>query len=178
MSRYAVLVVVACATPKPAPIASTTTSPPGPDVVRTDTGFIRGSHGVWKGIPYAAPPVGELRWKPPTPATKWTGVRKATEFGAHCMQGPVYSDMVFPDPGGSEDCLTLNVWAPANAKQLPVMVWIYGGGFVAGSTSEPRQHGDNLAKLGVVVVSMNYRLGIFGFFVHPGLAAESEHHAA
>jgi len=153
----------------------------GPQVTTAD-GVVEGKTefgiNTFLGIPYAAPPVGELRWKPPTPATKWTGVRKATEFGAHCMQGPVYSDMVFPDPGGSEDCLTLNVWAPANAKQLPVMVWIYGGGFVAGSTSEPRQHGDNLAKLGVVVVSMNYRLGIFGFFVHPGLAAESEHHAA
>jgi para-nitrobenzyl esterase len=153
----------------------------GPQVA-TANGVVEGQTqdgiNTFLGIPYAAPPVGELRWKPPAPATKWTEVRKTTEFGAHCMQGRVYGDMIFPDPGGSEDCLTLNVWAPANAKQLPVMVWIYGGGFVAGATSEPRQHGNNLAKLGIVVVSMNYRLGIFGFLVHPGLATESEHHAA
>lgn len=153
----------------------------GPQV-KTDTGMVEGKMedgiNTFLGIPFAAPPVGNLRWRPPAPAAKWTEVRKTTEFGAHCMQGPVYGDMVFPDPGGSEDCLTLNVWAPANAKDLPVMVWIYGGGFVAGGTSEPRQNGHNLAKQEVVVVSMNYRLGIFGFFAHRGLASESEKHAA
>ena len=127
------------------------------------------------GIPYAAPPLGDLRWKPPAPAAKWAGVRKATEFGAHCMQGKVFGDMNFRDAGGSEDCLTLNVWVPAkpSAQKLPVMVWIYGGGFAAGTTSEARQDGTNLAQQGVIVVSMNYRLGIFGFFVHPELAKES-----
>jgi len=123
--------------------------------------------------------VGDLRWKPPIPAAKWSGVRKAMEFGAHCMQGKVYGDMNFRDAGGSEDCLFLNVWVPAkvSAAKLPVMVWIYGGGFAAGSTSEGRQDGTTLAQQGVVVVSMNYRLGIFGFLVHPELAKESGRNA-
>ena len=152
--------------------------------VKTDSGVVEGKDDgavhTFLGIPYAAPPVGDLRWRPPQPATKWTGVRKATEFGAHCMQGKVYGDMNFRDPGGSEDCLTLNVWVPAKAPsaKLPVMVWIYGGGFAAGSTSEVRQDGTYLAQQGVIVVSMNYRLGIFGFFTHPELAKESGHNAA
>ncbi len=114
------------------------------------------------------------------PAAKWKGVRQATEFGSHCMQPTIYKDMIFRDPGISEDCLTLNVWTTAaNAKaKLPVMVWIFGGGFIAGGTSERRQDGTNLAKNGVVVVSMNYRLGIFGFFAHPDLTAESPHKAS
>ena len=131
------------------------------------------------GIPYAAPPVGPLRWKPPAPAAKWTGVRQATGFGARCMQPQLYSDMFFRGPGQSEDCLTLNVWTPATAgKKLPVMLWIYGGGFTTGSTSEPRQDGAHLTTKGVIVVSFNYREGIFGFFTHPELAAESKEHAA
>ncbi len=151
--------------------------------VKTDTGKVKGksdgSVRTFLGIPYGAPPVGALRWKPPAPAAKWKGTRNATAFGARCMQGPIFSDMVFRDPGPSEDCLYLNVWAPAKAEgKLPVMVWIYGGGFVAGAASEPRQDGSNLAKQGVVVVSLNYRLGIFGFFVHPDLAAESGRNSA
>ena len=140
----------------------------GPQV-KTASGIVEGKADgpvqAFLGIPYAAPPVGDLRWKPPASAAKWSGVRKATEFGAHCMQGKVFGDMIFRDSGGSEDCLFLNVWVPAkpSAAKLPVMVWIYGGGFVAGSTSEPRQDGTHLAQQGVVVVSMNYRLGIFGF---------------
>jgi len=132
------------------------------------------------GIPYAAPPVGPLRWREPMPAAKWKGVRPATEFGAHCMQPPVFKDMIFHDPGASEDCLTLNVWTSAKEKsaKLPVMVWIYGGGYLGGSTSEARQDGAVLAGNGVVVVSMNYRLGIFGFFAHPSLTAESSHKAS
>jgi para-nitrobenzyl esterase len=152
--------------------------------VRIESGPIEGkTDGAVKsflGIPYAAPPVGDLRWKPPAPVAKWTSVRKATEFGSRCMQGPLFSDMVFRDPGPSEDCLTVNVWSVAknaNAK-LPVMVWIYGGGFKAGGTSEPRQDGAALANQGVVVVSMNYRMGIFGFFVLPELIAESGKKAA
>jgi para-nitrobenzyl esterase len=135
---------------------------------------------TFKGIPYAAPPVGPLRWKAPQPAAAWTGVRQATGYGARCMQAPIYSDMIFHDTGPSEDCLYLNLWMPATPVQpkLPVMVWIYGGGFAAGATSEPRQDGGNLSKKGVVVVSMNYRLGIFGFFSHPALARESGHNAA
>jgi len=149
---------------------------------KTDGGVVEGKQegtvNAFLGIPYAAPPVGDLRWKAPAAPAKWTDVRKATEFGARCMQGRVFSDMVFRDPGPSEDCLTLNVWAPADARKLPVMVWIFGGGFVAGATSEPRQDGQNLAKQGVVVVSMNYRLGIFGFLALPELAAESSRKAA
>jgi para-nitrobenzyl esterase len=152
--------------------------------IKTAGGVVEGKAdgpvNVFLGIPYGAPPVGDLRWKPPVPAAKWTGVRKATEFGSHCMQGKIYGDMNFRDPGGSEDCLSLNVWVPAKpaTAKLPVMVWIYGGGFEAGTTSEARQDGTNLAQQGVVVVSMNYRLGVFGFFVHPELAKESGHNAA
>lgn len=143
-------------------------------------GKVDGSVRAFLGIPYAVPPVGNLRWKPPVPVAKWSGVKKATEFGPHCMQGRVFGDMNFRDSGGSEDCLTLNVWTPANAssKKLPVMVWIYGGGFVAGTTSEARQDGTHLAQQGVIVVSMNYRLGVFGFMVHPELAKESGRNSA
>ncbi|HEY1465028.1 MAG TPA: carboxylesterase/lipase family protein [Terriglobales bacterium] len=154
-------------------------------VVKTASGKMAGKQDgavrTFLGIPYAAPPVGGLRWKAPQPVAKWRGVRKATEFGARCMQGPIYPDMIFRDSGSSEDCLYLNVWTPSkNAKEkLPVMVWIYGGGYIAGATSEPRQDGTNLAKnQNVVVVSMNYRLGVFGFFVHPELAKESGHNSA
>jgi len=150
----------------------------GPQV-KTELGVVEGKEEsavhAFLGIPYGAPPVGDLRWKPPVAAAKWEGVRKAAEFGHRCMQGNVFGDMVFRDPGGSEDCLSLNVWVPAkpSSAKLPVMVWIYGGGFAAGATSEQRQDGSHLAQQGVVVVSMNYRLGIFGFFVHPELAKES-----
>ena len=151
--------------------------------VKVDTGKLRGkSDGTidsFLGIPYAAPPVGDFRWKPPVRPVKWKGARKATEFGSRCMQTRVFDDMIFRDPGISEDCLYLNVWTPAKRSgKLPVMVWVYGGGFVAGATSEPRQDGTNLAKEGVVVVSMNYRLGIFGFFAHPDLARESGRNSA
>ena len=114
------------------------------------------------------------------PAAKWKGVRAATEFGSHCMQGHVFDDMIFHDPGESEDCLSLNIWTPAKDKKekLPVMVWIYGGGFQGGGTSEARQEGSVLASNGVVVVTLNYRLGIFGFFAHPDLSAESPHHSS
>jgi para-nitrobenzyl esterase len=152
--------------------------------VKTRLGTVEGKDDgkvkTFLGIPYAAPPVGDLRWKAPAPAAKWSGVKKATEFGSHCLQGNVFGDMVFHDAGASEDCLTLNVWVADKHvdPKLPVMVWIYGGGFVAGTTSEARQNGYNLAQQGVIVVSMNYRLGIFGFLVHPELAAESGHNSA
>jgi para-nitrobenzyl esterase len=156
------------------------------DQVRTESGIVEGTTStdgkihIFKGIPFAAPPVGALRWKEPQPVSSWEGIRKTTEFGARCMQGRIYNDMVFRDPGPSEDCLYLNVWTPAAsaAAKLPVMVWIFGGGFQAGATSEPRQDGEKLAHKGVVIVSMNYRLGIFGFFSHPELTKESPHHAS
>lgn len=135
---------------------------------------------AFKGIPYAAPPVGDLRWKPPQPVTPWTGVRSAADYGARCMQARIFDDMIFRDAGPSEDCLHLNVWMPAKSAhgKLPVMLWIYGGGYVGGATSEPRQEGASLTRKGVIVVSMDYRLGIFGFFVHPDLTKESPHHAS
>jgi para-nitrobenzyl esterase len=135
---------------------------------------------TFKGIPFAQPPVGDLRWQAPQPPIPWTGVRKASEYGARCMQGNIYSDMIFHDTGPSEDCLYLNLWMPAKptVPKLPVMVWIYGGGYQAGSSSEPRQDAGNLSKKGVLVVSMNYRLGIFGFFSHPELAKASGHNSS
>lgn len=156
------------------------------DQVQTASGTLEGLTSpdkkirIFEGIPYAAPPVGNLRWQPPQPVASWQGVRKATSFGARCMQGSIFKDMIFRDPGPSEDCLYLNVWTPAASadEHLPVMVWIYGGGFQAGATSEPRQDGTNLAHKGVVVVSMNYRLGVFGFFSHPELTKESPNHAS
>jgi para-nitrobenzyl esterase len=157
-----------------------------PAVVKTDLGKLQGKMSAdgqtrdFLGIPYAAPPVGPLRWKPPQPAAKWHGTRAATAFGHRCFQQDRYDDMVFRDAGESEDCLTLNVWTPAaRAKsKLPVMVWIYGGGFTGGGTSEPRQDGEHLTHKGVVVVSMNYRLGIFGFMATHELVAEDAHHSA
>ncbi len=135
---------------------------------------------VFKGVPYAAPPVGALRWQPPQPVKPWTGVRSAREFAPRAMQVPLWPDMIFHDAGPSEDCLYLNVWVPAEAGDapLPVMFWIHGGGFVAGGSSEPRQEGSALAQEGVVVVSLNYRMGVFGFMAHPELVAESPTGAA
>ena len=127
---------------------------------------------IYRGIPYAAPPVGDLRWKAPQPPAKWEGIRKADEFGRACMQtNPAIATL----PAPSEDCLYLNVWTPAKTanEKLPVLVWIHGGGFVAGTPAEKLYHGEWLAKKGVVVVSIGYRLGLFGFFAHPELTAES-----
>ena len=152
--------------------------------VPTETGLVAGTieEGIqtFRGIPYAAPPTGELRWKPPQPAAHWEGIYQADHFGAHPVQSVQYGDMIFRDAGPSEDCLTLNVWCPTAdpGAKLPVMVWIYGGGFQGGGSSEARHDGHNLAKKGVIVVSMNYRLGVFGFLAHPALTGESEHHAS
>jgi para-nitrobenzyl esterase len=139
-----------------------------------------GAVRTFKGIPYAAPPVGPLRWKPPQPVTPWSGVRPALEFGPRPMQGHIWDDMIFRDAGPSEDCLHLNVWAPnrTDHRKLPVMVWMFGGGFAAGGTSERRQDGTMLCQKGVVVVSMDYRLGVFGFFALPELTRESDQHAS
>jgi para-nitrobenzyl esterase len=162
-----------------------------PAIVRVDTGEQQGVVAddvlSFKGIPFAAPPVGELRWRPPQPAAQWTAVRQATEFGASCMQGrgfgpppgagaragapPAQGTAPAPAPAPpvaapaglapSEDCLYLNVWRPADpaARNLPVMVWFYGGGFVGGSSSSPNTSGAGFAKQGVILVSLNYRVG-------------------
>jgi para-nitrobenzyl esterase len=148
-----------------------------PPVVRVDSGQLQGvvDDGVasYKGIPFAAPPVGELRWRPPQQVAPWSGVRQAVEFGSDCMQGRFGAP---PAQGGpSEDCLCLNVWRPASAAtgaRLPVMVWIYGGGFTGGSSSSPNTSGAQFAKQGVILVAANYRVGRFGFFAFPSLSRE------
>jgi para-nitrobenzyl esterase len=149
--------------------------------VKTQAGKIQGKTinksktKAFLGLPYAAPPIGDLRWKAPEPAAKWKGTRDATNFGAHCAQVRVYDDMVFQDSGPSEDCLFLNVYAPADAtdkSKLPVMFWIHGGGYAGGASSEPRHNGDFLPLKGVVLVTINYRLGVFGFLVTDELAKE------
>ena len=152
--------------------------------VKTTAGEVRGTTSadgrvrIFKGIPYAAPPVGDLRWKEPRPAPAWEGVRDATEFGRQCVQGPIFGDITFPQPA-SEDCLTVNVWTPAaRASRLPVMVWIHGGGFQAGAGPEPRHDGEAFVRKGVVLVTLNYRLGVFGFLSHPDLTRESGRNAS
>ncbi len=155
------------------------------DLSKVDSGTLEGtvntdsSVRIFRGVPFAAPPVGNLRWQAPQPVQPWTGVRKADDYGAPCMQGKVFGDIVSHKPM-SEDCLTLVIWAPAHpaAKRLPVYVWYYGGGFAAGSGDEPRYDGESFAKKGIVVVNVNYRLGVFGFFSHPDLTKESPHHAS
>ena len=133
----------------------------------------------FRGIPFAAPPVGDLRWKAPQGVLPWKGVKDASAFGPRCMQKYVFQDMQFRSPGFSEDCLTLNVWAPPHAKgKLPVLLYFYGGGYIAGDASEFRYDGEHIARRGIVVVTANYRLGVLGFLAHPDLTAESPHHAS
>jgi carboxylesterase type B len=151
-------------------------------ITETQNGSLRGAGDTvktFKGIPYAQPPMGDLRWKPPLPVENWTGTRDALEFGFDCPQ-QVNPMMQTRAPGQSEDCLTLSVWTPAETTEdkLPVMVWFYGGSFVVGSAANPRFDGEQFAKDGVVYVTVSYRVGIFGFLAHPGLTAESPHHAS
>ena len=138
-------------------------------------GSVEGSLRVFKGIPYAQPPVGPLRWQPPLPLARWNGVRQATEFGAACYQpAPRLSNIYAGDPMTmSEDCLTLNIWAPAGARNAAVFFWIHGGALQSGSSREPIYDGKSLAQRGVVVVSINYRLGVLGWLAHPELSKES-----
>ena len=154
----------------------------GQDSVRIRSGLVKGARdgdlAVYKGIPYAAPPIGDLRWKPPQAALPWDGIREATSFSLPCAQSP------FP-PGAragdwSEDCLTLNVWAPTAKpdRPRPVLVVIPGGGFFAGGSGELANDGRNLANHGIIVISFNYRLGVFGFFAHPLLSRESATHVS
>jgi para-nitrobenzyl esterase len=156
-----------------------------PDTVRVDGGLISGIAAdgvrVFKGLPFAAPPVGALRWKAPQPVVAWSGVKTADTFGPECLQQPYPTGSPYataPQPT-SEDCLYLNVWTTAKAgDKRPVMVWIHGGAWTRGSGSTPTYDGAALAKKGVVVVTTNYRLGVFGFLAHPALTAESPHHAS
>lgn len=152
--------------------------------VKTANGTVEGveDSGIitFKGIPFAQPPVGELRWKEPQPVKNWNGVLKADHFRSNAMQTNVFGDMKFRSDSMSEDCLYLNVWTPAKSAtdKLPVLVYFYGGGYVAGDGSESRYDGESMSRKGIVAVTINYRLGIFGFFCHPELTKESPHHAS
>lgn len=155
------------------PGASASAALADPQVTIAD-GMLRGvaEDGVvaFKGIPFAQPPVGDLRWRAPQPVARWQGVRDASRYGHDCMQLPFPSDAAPLGTPPAEDCLFVNVWKPqASAEKLPVMVWIYGGGFVNGGSSPPTYSGAPLAKQGIMVVSFNYRLGRFGTFAHPAL---------
>jgi len=150
--------------------------------ITTEAGTISGVSesglSVYKGIPFAVPPVGDLRWRPPVAVESWTGTRKADAFAPACMQTGVSMPGEAP-PAVSEDCLYLNIWTPAKANErLPVIVWIYGGGFINGSASMPLYWGDRLAHKGVIVVTIAYRLGPLGFLAHPELTRESPHHSS
>ena len=156
------------------------------DPVRLDGGLISGVSGkdpgvrVFKGIPFAAPPIGNLRWRAPQAPAHWEGVRNGGEFGAICIQSQAAGRGGSTPPRMSEDCLYLNVWTAAKAAgdRRPVLVWFHPGGFTSGSGSSPAYDGENLAKKGLVVVTVNYRLGIFGFFAHSELTQESDRHAS
>jgi para-nitrobenzyl esterase len=157
----------------------------GADRVATASGPVEGTrtaNGVrtFRGIPFAAPPVRELRWKAPQPVKPWTEPLVADRFGPRCMQRPIYGDMSFRSSGVSEDCLYLNVWTPADRAdaKLPVLVYFYGGGFNAGDGSEPRYDGESMARRGIVAVTANYRLTVFGFLAHAELSKESPYRAS
>jgi para-nitrobenzyl esterase len=170
----ALLAVAAAATIGLSSVAAAATPAP----VRIQTGWIRGTeeHGltVYRGVPFAAPPIGPLRWRPPQPPSAWSGVRDADRFAPACMQPPPWWNRAAPV---SEDCLYLNIWAPAKSSRaaLPVMVWIYGGGFSTGATSLPVFDGEKLARHGVIIVSIAYRGGPMGFLALPALSAESRY---
>lgn len=153
--------------------------------VKTANGLVEGTietSGIrsFKGIPFAQPPVGDLRWKEPQPVKNWSGVKQTQKFGPRAMQRALFGDMGFRSDGMSEDCLYLNVWTPAKSskEKLPVLVYFYGGGFVAGDGSEPRYDGESMARKGIVALTVNYRLGLFGFFAHPELSKESPNHSS
>ena len=164
-------------------LATLAPSAQAPPQIKTANGVLQGvveASGVrsFKGIPFAAAPVGDLRWREPQPAKDWSGVRAAEKFGAQCMQRRLFGDMVFRASGTSEDCLFLNVWRPATGDRIPVLVYFFGGGFLAGDGSEPRYDGESMARRGVVSLTVNYRLNVFGFLAHPDLTKESPRHAS
>jgi para-nitrobenzyl esterase len=188
--RFALIALLAASAVVVAAPQGLTDSATGPLLVRTDGGLLLGAYGsvagvrVFKGIPFAAPPVGDLRWRAPQPAPAWKGTLDASHFAPICPQilhNP--SSISYLDPGPqtlSEDCLYLNVWTPAHSadEKLPVMVWIYGGAFDHGSGVEKFYWSDDLAHKGAVVVTFNYRVGALGFLAHPELSAESNHHTS
>jgi para-nitrobenzyl esterase len=151
---------------------------------KTANGILEGTSesgiNVFRGVAFAAPPVGEFRWREPQPVKNWTGIRKADKFGPKAMQLPIFGDMNFRSNGTNEDCLYLNVWTPSKTgtDKLPVLVYFYGGGFMAGDGSEPRYDGEAMARRGIVSITVNYRLGVFGFLSYPELTKESPHHAS
>ncbi len=153
--------------------------PSGGPVVNAPAGSVSGTLDsgirVFKGLPYAASPAGAARWTPPKALPKWSGVREATQFGPACLQaagggGSIYSD---PPAAMSEDCLSLNIWTPDKARRAPVMVWIHGGSLTSGSGAQSMYDGTRMAQHGIIVVTINYRLGVFGYLAHPALSAES-----
>jgi len=153
--------------------------------VQTANGVVQGINDsgvlMFKGIPFAQPPTGDLRWKAPQPVKDWDGVLKTNHFGPRCMQRRIFGDMVFRSDGMNEDCLYLNIWIPANSgdQKLPVLIYFYGGGFIAGDGSEPRYAGESMARnKGIIAITVNYRLGVFGFLSHPQLTKESSHHTS
>lgn len=151
-----------------------------------ENGIIEGNYDTktgiqtYFGIPFALPPVGELRWKAPQPMMNWSDIKETKKFGSRPMQKLIWGDMNSRSNGVSEDCLYLNVWTPASrkTKDLPVLLYFFGGGFVAGDGSEPRYDGESMSKKGIVVVTCNYRLNIFGFLAHPELSAEAPYKAS
>lgn len=151
------------------------------EIVTVENGDMQGTFNdatqirAFKGVPFAAPPIKDLRWKAPQPVKNWVGLLDATQFANRPMQNPIFDDMVFRSPSISEDCLYLNVWAPKQkeTKKLPVLLYFYGGGFAAGDASEPRYDGESLAQQGIIVITANYRLGLFGLMAHPQLSAET-----
>jgi len=162
------------------PFSQSKAQTPKMTLARVHNGTLSGkaeSSGItsFKGIPYAKAPVGDLRWKAPQPAENWKGTRKAQQFEKNPMQVKVFGDMNFRSSGMSEDCLYLNVWTPAKSpmEKLPVLVYFYGGGYVAGDGSEARYDGESMAKTGIVTLTVNYRLGVFGFMAHPELSNET-----
>ena len=174
--RFSVLLIVLASVSAPAQLANPHVRITQGELEGQPTGM--GSF-VFKGIPFAAPPVGDLRWRAPNPAAAWTGVRDATKFGPACMQ-PESERSGITRSTMSEDCLYLNVWTPSltPAQPAPVMVWIHGGSFVSGAGSMLTFDGSRLAQRGVVIVTINYRMGVFGYMAHPDLTAESPNHTS
>src|SRR6478736_2356836 len=178
---FVICIVVICKS-----IVSAQTDNNFPVQAKIENGVVEGLYDtksrmqLYLGVPFAKPPVGNLRWKAPQPLDNWSNVKITKTFGPRAVQPIVWGDMNSRSNGISEDCLYLNVWSPAKKNQtgLPVLVYFFGGGFVAGDGSEPRYDGASMAKKGIVVVTVNYRLGLFGFFAHPELSKEAPYKAS